>query len=137
MKKTQAISTLKTISILIFLSIAAHGEHVSVPFGLVFIISFYDLFENIKKSVSLEHLSVILSFFGLILILLSIKGQKKIFTLIGYFLTYIMLFGSLFETNILLKPEKNMYYFITASLYFLISIFILIRTIQSSKKTII
>jgi len=136
MNKIHLISTLKIVSILVFLSISIHGPHVSIPFGFVIIISVWDFFENIN-SINLEDVVIILDLIGLILVLYSIKAKKNYLSIIGYLLTYIMLFGALFETNVLQRPEKNTYFFITSSVYFIISIYIIHDTISSKKAKLI
>ena len=129
MMKKYTLTFLKIISILIFISIEVYGEHISVPFGFVFLISLYNSIEN------LEHLGIIFSFLGLLLVLISIKKRNYYFTLFGYLLSYIMIFGSLFGTNVLEKPQRNSYFFITSSIFFLISIYVIAQETLKSKKS--
>lgn len=133
LNKKQIITTLKIISILIFISISVHGEHVSVPFGFVIIVTIYAFFENLK-AINIETFSVLLTLIGIILIPLSIKQKNKNLVIIGYLLTYILLFGSLFMSDVLQKPEKNSYFFITSGVYFIISIYIIWEALSFKKN---
>ena len=133
MKKKKIIPSLKVISLILFLFIAVHGPHVSVPFGLVIFIIIWDFFENMK-SLNLDQIEIILSLVGLILVLLSIRIKRNYLVSIGYLLTYVMILGCLFRSNVLQKPQNNTYFFITSGIYIIISLYIIFHTVLTAKK---
>lgn len=117
------VDKLKILSIIIFLIIARTGnEHVVLPMFLI-IFSVIYIFTDFNAV-----LLPFLAFIGIVLILVSLVKKNNYILTLGYFLTYLILFQSFIDKSLYENPQREIYFLITATAYFVLSLYILLKS---------
>ncbi len=117
------IDHLKIVTVILFLVITRNNsEHVVMPMIFSLITSLFYIFSEFKHTIPF-----VLAIAGLCLVLYTIVKKNKFILIAGYLLTYLILIVNLIDPNTFNNFIKEIYFFLTTTLYLILSIYVILK----------
>lgn len=110
---------------MVFLLIAKIGDHGIIPIVALLITSLFYMFTEFQ-----EAIIPVLSIIGLCLVLFSLVKKNNFIVIIGYLLTYFLLYNMISNNDFQELLNEQLYFIISISLYLLLSLYIIFRTLK-------